>query len=172
MFQFPGRQYFEMDGVHIKLKVSGLRAFHSLVNNRKSVARQYLSYTNTLKELRRCCSSICGYNTYEIQTIFCTVQPLLKTIVAPFLPTRLTSSGSPRMEWATIRKKKNWRTFCNLDPVENSTQHNNNDICLYISLFAAFWKTVSLNNQFKFILWRTWTRVVRIYSVWNQHTFE
>ena len=50
MFQFPGRQYFEMDGVHIKLKVSGLRAFHSLVNNRKSVARQYPSCTNTLKE--------------------------------------------------------------------------------------------------------------------------
>ena len=112
MFQFPGRQYFfEMDGVHIKLKVSGLRAFHSLVNNRKSVARQYPSCTNTLKELRRCCSSICGYNTYEIQTIFCTVQPLLKTIVAPFLPTRLTSSGSPRMEWATIRKKKTGEHF-------------------------------------------------------------
>ena len=34
MFYFSGRQYFEMDGVYIKLKVSGLRAFHSLVNHR------------------------------------------------------------------------------------------------------------------------------------------
>ena len=32
LFQFSGRQHFEMDGVYIKLKVSGLRAFYSLVN--------------------------------------------------------------------------------------------------------------------------------------------
>ena len=34
MFYFSGRQYFEMDGVYIKLKVSRQRAFHSLVNHR------------------------------------------------------------------------------------------------------------------------------------------
>ena len=33
----------------------------------------------------------------------------MKTIVAPFLSTRLTSPGSPRMESTTIRKKKKER---------------------------------------------------------------
>ena len=78
---------------------------------------------------------------------FVLFSPCLKTIVAPFLPTRLTSPGSPRMKWAKIKKKKRqnkWRIFCNLDPVENSTQYNDNHI--HVSLFAAFWKTVSLNK--------------------------
>ena len=86
---------------------------------------------------------------------FVIFSPCLKTIIAPFLPTRLTSPGSPRMEWATNRKrkqKKNWLKYILQlwSSRELYAVKWQRYISLSLSLFAAFWKRVSLNHQYNF----------------------
>ena len=68
MFQFSGRQYFEMDGVYIKLKVSRLRAFHSLVSHKGAQA-----LCTNYREFRYC------FAYYErFKDLVCEIQQLLK----------------------------------------------------------------------------------------------
>ena len=84
---------------------------------------------------------------------FVIFSPCLKTIIAPFLPTRLTSPGSPRMEWATIRKrkqKKNWLKYILQLWSSRELYAVKWQRYISLSLFAAFWKRVSLNHQYNF----------------------
>ena len=118
-FGKAGRQYFEISwGFYIKLKVSWLRAFLWCMsqtsrdrNNSRRVQTQEKDSGETVRRFGTIIQSIFVPNQEPASAWFFgnssvrvgtqgLFRPYLKTFVGPFLPTRLTAPGSPRMPWS------------------------------------------------------------------------
>ena len=140
-----------MDRVYIKLTVSGLPTFHSLVNERQKYGEAIAVCISTLKDLRRCCSPIRGHN---ILRIFRNFQPVLENHCCTFSPdpTDVPWVSEDGMSDEQKKKTKEKLTKVYFAALIQSRALRSKMTTIYfsLSLFAAFWKRVSLNHQYNF----------------------